>query len=256
LLCSSRHQPALEEMHLRQLAEQRVDGVILAHDPYMPFPDSASVLKEAGIPYVALFNSPAAVSCDGVLLDEQAGVDQVLRYLVSLGHRRIAFCRPVPGDQPHPRENAYVEWMAQAGYPVPPHYVLPYEANDDAAGREALRMLFDQGPAPTAIFAGNDRMALLALKRLAQLQIETPRDVSVAGFDNLRFTEHLPVPLTTVDQPKQEMGRRAVELLLERIELNLPPEPRVEVFQPYLVIRDSCAIAPLSDNAVVARLKS
>jgi LacI family transcriptional regulator len=81
------------------------------------------------------------------------------------------------------------------------------------------------------------------MKHLSDLGIKVPQEVSVVGFDNLRFTEHLPVPLTTVDQPTQEMGRRAVELLLERIDVGKDRPPRREVFHPHLIIRDSCAIA-------------
>lgn len=246
LLCNSRHQASIEETHIRQLAGQGVDGVILAHDPHMPFPPSASLLKEAHIAYVALFSSQSAAACDSVLVDDYAGVNQAMRYLASLGHRQIAFCRPVAGERPHPREKAYLEFMSQNGWPVPRQYLIPCEGLDDAPGRDQLRALFDSPAAPTAVLAGNDRVALLLLKHLALLRIDVPREVSLAGFDNLRFTEHLSVPLTTVDQPKQEMGRRAVELLLERLEFELSPEPRIEVFQPHLVIRESCAVAPVS----------
>ena len=248
LLCNSRHQPAIEESHIRQLVEQRVDGVILAHDPHMPFPPSASLLKEAHIPHVALFNSPSALACDSVLVDDYAGVNQALRYLSSLGHRRIAFCRPVAGERPHPRERAYLEFMSRNGWAVPEGYVIPREALDGAAGRDTLRRLFEMNPPPTAVFTGNDHLALIVLKHLASLQIDVPHEVSVAGFDNLRFTEHLPIPLTTVDQPKQQMGRRAVELLLERLEFDLSPDPRVEVFQPHLIIRESCAVVSVGSR--------
>lgn len=244
LLCNSRHQLAVEETHLRQLARRRVDGVILAHDPHLAFPTAMAVLREAKIPFVHLFSSPAHALADTVMLDERDGAAQVMRYLFSLGHRHIAFCQPVAGETPHPRERAYRELMAQHQCPVPPHFVLPYRDLDDAACATALERVFESQPAPTAFFAGNDRVALVLLKHLTMMGIEVPADVSVVGFDNLRFTEHLPVPLTTVDQPKQEMGRRAVELLAERMEMNQDLAPRTEVFRPHLVIRSSCAIAP------------
>ena len=69
-----------------------------------------------------------------------------------------------------------------------------------------------------------------------------PAEVSVAGFDNLSFTEHLAVPLTTVDQPKEVLGRRAAELLLERVEFKLEVPPRREIYQPRLIVRESCAM--------------
>jgi DNA-binding LacI/PurR family transcriptional regulator len=199
---------------------------------------------------VLLFSTPAEVHCSSVSVDDSAGVEQVMRYLFSLGHRHIAFGRPVEGDLPHPREREYVRLMEQQVGPVPPRFILPYEALDDSMCRATLEQLLAVEPRPTALFAGNDRVALVLLKHLSAMGVNVPHEMSVVGFDNLRFTEHLPVPLTTVDQPKQEMGRRAVELLLERIELVGGGEPRSEVFHPHLVIRDSCAMAPRLNDPV------
>lgn len=246
LLCNFRHQPALEEMHIRQLVSRKIDGLILAHDPNLDFPKTLTAVAEAGIPAVLLFAETSAIRADAVLFDEQAGVDQVMRYLFSLGHRRIAFCRPVLGDKQHPRERLFRAYMELAGIAVPDHYVIPFESMDNRHCREVLQRVMALSPHPTAIFAGNDRVALIVLSQLAALRVDVPREISVVGFDNQRFTEHLPVPLTTVDQPKQQMGRRAVELLLEHIEIGPPPEPRREIFQPHLVIRDSCSVAQLS----------
>jgi LacI family transcriptional regulator len=100
------------------------------------------------------------------------------------------------------------------------------------------------------LFTGNDRVALVVLKHLAEMGVKVPQDLSVIGFDNVRLTEHLPVALTTVDQPKLEMGRRAAEMLFERIEIGHPGAPRAEMFPPRLIIRDSCAIA----NPILAGL--
>jgi hypothetical protein len=107
----------------------------------------------------------------------------------------------------------------------------------------ALRALLADPDAPTACFAGNDHVAVRILKCLAALKVKVPAEFSVVGFDNLRLVEHLPVPLTTVDQPKQEMGRRAAELLFERLELGPDTPARREVFSPHLVIRESASLA-------------
>jgi GntR family transcriptional regulator of arabinose operon len=243
LLCNSRHQGALEEMHIRQLVSRHVDGIILAHDPNREFPAALASISEAGIPAVFLFSAPPDTPADAVLFDEAAGVDQAMRYLFSLGHRRIAFCRPVAGNTPHPREMAFIEFLNRAGVKLPPHFLIPFESIESAQCRDALQKVFSRRPAPSAIFAGNDRVALILLTQLTALGFSVPRDISIVGFDNQRLTEHLPVPLTTVDQPKQEMGRRAVELLIERIEMGTPLTARREVFQPHLIIRDSCGLA-------------
>lgn len=242
LLSNYRHQAGLEEMQIRQFARRRVDGVILSHDANQAPPQALGLLEKASIPVVLLFSAPAESPFDSVMLDERAGVEQVLRYLFSLGHQRIAFCRPLPGTAVHPREQAFRDIMSRAGLVVPDEHLLPFEDLGEASGCQTLARLFSGPSGPTAVFAGNDRIALLVLKHLSTLKIAIPGQVSVAGFDNLRFTEYLPVPLTTVDQPKAAMGRRAVEMLLERVEMRLRLAIRREVFQPHLVIRESCGI--------------
>jgi DNA-binding LacI/PurR family transcriptional regulator len=165
-----------------------------------------------------------------------------MRYLVSLGHRDIGFCRPVRSDAPHPREQAYIQYMAEAAIPQPEHFVIPLEILDERRYIEDLGALLALTPSPTAFVAGNDQTALLLMKRLSALNRRVPEEVSIIGFDNLAFTEYLPVALTTVNQPKREMGRRALEMLLEHIELSPPPTGRNEVFETHLIIRDSCAV--------------
>jgi LacI family transcriptional regulator len=252
LLCNSWHQLAIEELHIRHLANRPVSGVILAHGPQLRMPTAVSLLDAAGIPYVLLFSSPGEVACDSVMVDDRSGVEQIMRYLLSLGHRHVAFCRAVPGEQPHPREREYHRFMAQNNLPVAPHFVVPFESLSDTACRATLERLFQQLPRPTALFCCNDHLAMVVMKHLSDLGIKVPQEVSVAGFDNLRFTEHLPVPLTTVDQPTQEMGRRAVELLLERVEVSRDRPHRSEVLHPHLIIRDSCAMAYTPEHLEVS----
>ncbi len=242
LLCNSRHQSAFEERHLRQLVDQQVAGVILAHDPHLPFPESTALFRESGIPYVALFSAPSSAHCDSVAVDDFSGIYQAMRYLVSLGHRDIGFCRPVLGDAPHPREQAYRQYTTETGMPRLERFVLSLESLDERRYVEELGALFRKSPSPTAFVAGNDQTALLLMKRLSALNHRVPEEVSIIGFDNLAFTEYLPVALTTVNQPKREMGRRALEMLLEHIELSSLPTGRSEVFDTYLIVRDSCAV--------------
>jgi len=251
LLCSSRRQLPLEELHIKQLAERRADGVIIAHDRYREFPRTLQLLEQASIPFVLMFGVPTKARFDTVVIDEKAGVYEAMRYLLSLGHREIAFCRPLPLEEPHPRVEAYLEFMKENRLPVSKHFLIPFEALEDPAAPFILKTLLSRSPRPTAIFAGNDQRAIITLKHLAALKMKVPSGISVIGFDNLRFTEHLPVPLTTMDQPIQEMGRRATELLLERIELGQPLAPRHEIFHPRLVIRQSCAIVPATSSSLI-----
>ncbi|HMF79116.1 MAG TPA: substrate-binding domain-containing protein [Bryobacteraceae bacterium] len=243
LLCNSRHQSNLEEFHIRQIVTHRVKGVILAHDPNQEVPHSLKLLREAGIPAVLLFSTTREADCDSVVLDDRAGVEQALRYLFSLGHRRIAFCRPLLGPRPHPREMHYRDLMSHFELPTS-QCIIDVVGRSDNEIQASLRVLLSQPDAPTACLAGNDNVALMLTKNLAAANVSVPEAFSVVGFDNLRFVEHLPVPLTTIDQPKQEMGRRAAEMLLERIDGLSGAAFRQEIFTPHLVIRESCSVAP------------
>jgi len=252
LLCNSRHQPQLEEFHIRQIVAHRVKGVVLAHDPHQEVSGSLEILQAAGIPTVLLFSTARRADCDSVVLDDRAGVDQALRYLTSLGHRSLAFCRPLPGPRPHPRE-IYFRDFIERNEQLNGSYCLDVVGKTDDENQGDLRELLSTCDAPTACFAGNDNAALILMTNLAALNVSVPASFSVVGFDNLRFVAHLPVPLTTIDQPKQEMGRKAAELLFERIQAGPGLPYRQEVFTPHLIIRESCSIVPaaaMRDSAV------
>lgn len=238
LLCSSRRQVEREDLHLHQLVKRRVEGVILAHDRYRTFPQALEQVERAGIPCVCMFSAPERSRFDTVSLNEEDGVKQALRYLFSLGHRRIGFCRPLAAPEIHPRETAWRAAMAREGLKLPDHFTIPFEALADTA---AMTGLLKARSRPSALLAGNDHAALLVVKQLQRLGMATPGGMSVVGYDNLAFTEHLPVPLTTVAQPVREMGRRAAEMLLDRVEMGVRGPARHEVFAPHLVVRESCA---------------
>lgn len=244
LLCNSRHQLNLENFHIEQLVARKIDGVILAHQPNQEIPKSVELLKQADIPTVMLFSSARESDYDSVVLDDRAGVEQALRYLVSLGHQRIAYAPPLTTGG-HPRDQHFRDFMRRH-FPGYTPEILEIAGKPDDAVRAAVNAMLAAPAPPTACFAGNDNVALLLMKGLAMAGKTVPTQFSVVGFDNLRFVEHLAVPLTTVDQPKHEMGRRAAELLFERIEAGPGLPPRKEVFMPHLVIRDSCSVAPLS----------
>jgi len=244
LLCNSRHQPHLEEFHLRQLAEHGVDGVIFSHDPHLQMPKAFARLEAAGIPTVVLFTGDLTPNCDSIALDDRAGVEQALRYLFSLGHRRIGFVRPIAAGLVHLRETHYQGFLQQHQLTIPEASIIDIWNRDENTVRKELRTLLSpKNPHhPTAFLCGNDHVALMLMKQAGSLGLRIPQDLSIVGFDNLRFVEHLSVPLTTVDQPKQEMGRRAAEMLFERINTKATTSPRHEVFRPHLILRDSCAV--------------
>lgn len=244
LLCNSRHQSHLEDFHLRQLAEHGVDGVLFAHDPHLEMPRAFERLEAAGIPTVLLFASQRPAHCDVITLDDRSGVEQGLRYLTSLGHRHIGFVRPLEPGLIHEREKHYLEFLRQHSLTINPSHTIDILDRPEEEVRQQLQQLHSgkSSTGPTAYLCGNDRVALMLMRQTGAIGLRIPEDISIVGFDNLRFVEHLAVPLTTVDQPKHEMGRRAAEMLFERINARNQIKPRHEVFRPHLIIRDSCAV--------------
>jgi DNA-binding LacI/PurR family transcriptional regulator len=165
---------------------------------------------------------------------------------MSLGHRRIGFVRPVAAGLVHLRETHYKDFLRQHQLTLPEASIIDILDRDEGAVRNELETLLSPNNPhrPTAFLCGNDHVALMLMKQTGALGLKIPQDLSIVGFDNLRFVEHLSVPLTTVDQPKQEMGRRAAEMLFERINTKATTPARYEVFRPHLIIRDSCAVPP------------
>jgi DNA-binding LacI/PurR family transcriptional regulator len=164
-----------------------------------------------------------------------------LQHLADLGHRRIAFVSgELPGHNPV-REDTYVEFMAQTFGGVPDGYVQ-HVPNSLAGGETALPALLALTPPPTAIVASTDLVAVGVLHAAYSSGRKVPDELSVVGYDDLAIAAHTVPALTTMRMPIGDMVGGGVKLA---IELSRDPtasrEPRVEVFRPSLVVRESTA---------------
>ena len=193
----------------------------------------------AGLPLVALnYLHPDVYSVE---VDRLAGVRGIVQHLIALGHRRIA-CIPYAAIHSNPylakRVQIYRETLAAAGLPVDERLIVPGEYDPETGYRAALALL-DQAPRPTAIFAMNDMMAFGALRAIRARGWRVPADVAVAGFDDVRLAAFSDPPLTTVNEPDIEQGRRAADLLLTLINGGVP-ETRHVSLATQLIVRQSC----------------
>jgi DNA-binding LacI/PurR family transcriptional regulator len=223
-----------ERAALATLLEYRVDGLILV-SPRMRAADIAGAAAE--VPVVVVGRQLRGLDGDSVLIDERHGTGLVLDHLTSLGHERIVHVGAGRGAGGPQRRSAYLRGM-RARRLGSYARVIPGDFTEEA-GTNAARELLAEPELPTAVFAANDMVAARLLGEFDRAGVAVPDDVSIVGYDNISIAHLAHVSLTTVDQPRTEMGRMALELLLARIEQRRPSV--VRLVEPTLVVRSTTA---------------
>jgi DNA-binding LacI/PurR family transcriptional regulator len=223
--------PEREVLALETLLELQTEGLILA-SPRFDDAHLAKVPRE--VPAVMVGRNTDATGIDVVMNDDRRGAELVVDHLERLGHRAIAYISGEPGAGAHARSLGFVEAMAARGLEA-----SVYEGGfTEAHGVSAAHAILERDELPTAIFAANDIAAMGVMQTLDAAGLRIPEDVSLVGYDNVDFTSLGHISLTTVDQPRRQIGTLAVELLLERIEGTRKRRRRVTV-EPSLTVRST-----------------
>lgn len=219
------------------LTRHQPDGLILM-PPITDHPPLLDCLHENGVPFASIAPRQPE-NCIGVMLREREAAAAMVDHLVSLGHRRIAH---ILGDPEHGagiwRLAGYRDGLERAGLKEDPAYMVQGRFSFES-GVEAMRQLLALPHRPTAVFAGDDDMAVGAIWAAAEAGVSIPRDMSICGFDDTTMATQVWPPLTTIHQPVREMGRRATQELLLRV-LN-KGEPRMVEVDYNMCIRASTA---------------
>ncbi len=228
-----------EEQNLELLLQQRVHGIVIA--PVNEVNPRLEQLVERGIPIVYVDRIHGDRACCWVTTDDRMGGRLAAEHLLALGHRRLAFAGGSPvSKQGERRLEGFTTESLARGATV--ERISPSSWSVDE-GRRAGAQIAQRDPRdrPTAVMCCNDLVALGMLQELWAHRLRVPEDVSIVGFDDLEWAAAAMVPLTTVDQKRQELGRRAVHLLLD--EVAHPETHRHEhvVLEPRLVVRASTA---------------
>jgi DNA-binding LacI/PurR family transcriptional regulator len=233
LLGTGHRVPAGEVEAIESFLELRVDGLVLA-GPRMD--DEEMVEASQRAPLVLVSYSIIAEGIDSVMSNDIAGAAGAVDHLVGLGHRHIAHIDGGTGASAPERRSGYEQAMRRHG--LGDHIRSVRGDYTEAGGAAGVRDLLARGRRPTAICAANDLSALGALDALEEAGLRVPDDMSLIGYDNISVTRLGKIGLTTVDQPRREMGMAAAELLLERIEGGRrTPRQIVLTMTPSLVVR-------------------
>jgi len=236
LLCNSDENPAKERFYLNVLCAEAVDGIVLP--PFDERNVEVNDVIKSGIPVVCVDRSLAKVPTDLVEVDNYRGAFEAVTHLIEKGHRRIGLIEGRPHISTNrERRRGYLDAHVAAGLTAPDDLMRAGDLRMES-GRAVTAELITLPNPPTALFVGNNLMAVGALAALRQHGRRVPQDVAVVGFDDLPWAEALDPPLTTVRQPAYDVGRQAMELLLKRIAE--PDRPPVTVrLMPQLVVRRS-----------------
>jgi LacI family repressor for deo operon, udp, cdd, tsx, nupC, and nupG len=230
-----------EVEYFDMLRDGHADGMILMTGK---LPERDGFLSSiANAPIVVALEEIQDAGFPHVLIDNEGAARNAVEHLIGLGHRRIAHVSgPVPEIMSIHRRDGYRTAMAAAGLPVPNGYepVGDYLLH---TGQRLCRGLFELPEPPTAIFVANDEMAFGVIHELRKLGLDVPGDVSVVGFDDLFLSEAFYPPLTTVSQPRTDIGRTAMTMLLDMLSGGLTPR-KPAVLPTTLKIRGTTAPAP------------
>jgi LacI family transcriptional regulator len=238
ILCNSDGNLEKELFYADHLAEKQVDGILFIAAGVSS--EHIELLLHRRTPVVGGDRYLPDVAVDAVLTDNRGGGYLATQHLLDLGHRRIA-CITGPSDvtPSADRVAGYRQAMQEAGIPVDKELIL--RGNFDyESGYRAAETLLSLSPRPTAIFACNDLTAVGVLSAANRLGLRVPEDLSVVGYDDVRLASFTVPLLTTVQQPKHEIGVLAATWLLERIDQpDLPP--RQQLLEVTLQIRQTTA---------------
>ena len=227
---------AIADTYWRRLVDgQRADGIILLNG-FLPFPPGKWAVGD--YPMVVVSERIAGVEAPIVGIDNVAAAFDAVGYLARLGHRRVAYISgPADNVLTNERRSGYQKAVEAHDLERFPEAIQPGEFSI-RAGRVATARLLAATPRPTAVFAANDEIAIGAIMEAKAQGLRVPDDLSVVGFDDIEMGQICDPPLTTIYQPRREMGRKALETLARLVEA--PEKPVGDTLLDHkLVVRDS-----------------
>ena len=237
VLCNSDLKAEKQMGYFDSLLAKRVGGIVMNSVAALSHAQQDQ-LWAAGVPIVLLNRSSVYRRFSSVLGDNLEGGEIAGNYLIDLGHTKVGH---ITGPRAHgnltDRAKGFLKAFHDRDLPEP--QVICGE-HTFAGGYESANQLFASNRKFTAIFAGNDVLAFGCIRATLEKGIRVPDDLSIIGFDNVEISQITNPPLTTIDQPKYEIGKAAVEMLLNMMTKDAVPEPEHRMIGVRLIERQSC----------------
>lgn len=222
---------------IKALCERRVDGIIYSPTVGME-QETIEYLKRVKIP-VIMIDRLIGRDFDWVGVESQESTKEIVNYLIGLGHSKIGILAGFRGiNTTEERVRGYEEAMRQAGLTVQKDWIISGNYRNEPVTEKVVRAL-ESDCAPTALIAANNRMIYNAMAAMQQLQLQVPKDVSLAAFGYSEWAEYFEPKLTALREPCWEMGKQAYQLLKRRIEDATLPIQQIRLM-PEFEIRNSC----------------
>jgi LacI family transcriptional regulator len=240
LLCNSDDDPVRQEAYLKVMLQRRIDGLIVSstgHDPFL-----AARLREAGIPVVIVDRPLPELDADVVLSDHHLGGQLAARHLIEQGHRVIAFIGgPLDSSPTIERLDGFQSVLQESGLHL--HSVLESDFTTEGGYKAARRLL--RTLHPSAVFAGNDLIAIGALRYVREQNIRVPEKLSIIGFDGIELGRYVHPAITTIDQRIRELGEMAAATLIRVMAKDPGSANKHHILKPKLLLRESTGPGPI-----------
>jgi len=237
IMCNFSQDEKKSRLYLEILQSESVDGIIAA--PTNEHDNHVIRLVKGGLPIVCVDRGLIGVDVDVVLVENRQGAFSAVDYLAKAGYKRIAYISGLPQiPSSQQREKGYLDALEANKLPITRDYIR-YGDSRHESGVKLCEELLNLPSPPDALFTGNNLITLGALETIHKKGLKIPKDIAIIGFDDMYWSISLNPPLTAVRQPAYEIGKRAAELLIQRI--NEPSRQTVSmILKTELMIRNSC----------------
>jgi LacI family transcriptional regulator len=256
VLTSSEDNPEVEQSEIRMMLARGVDALLIAS--CQPILQGFMSVHNQGTPFVLVDRPFPHLRANFVGTDDYAGGRLATEHLVALGRKRLAYIGSPDLSPAAERFRGFRMALRDHDIELRHEFVLSnsdVEESGDNAGYEMMQKLLKRRSRPNGVFCHNDVVAIGAMKATLDAGLSIPKDIAFVGFDNVRYSKYLQIPLTSVDQSTGQLGVAAAQLALDLIAKKVD-KPRTILLAPSLVVRQSTigtgSRAALAANGQVA----